>query len=229
MEKIFSKHIVEIRYKPNPRFFDKRGELVESLVSNLFNQWNVSNNRINFLSKENEKISAFFGFRNFGLFTNYPNTTNFFKEKSKDFIHSAWTHFSTDKITRIGIRSIYLVGSKNPKKFFDEYRKKFLGLSDEDLKKFDGDLININFSLNFASGEDFFNIITGPMKKSQSKKFLIDDEKIPTSGIYVDTDYFRKEFSPHITQKNVLDFVDKGINNAAKIKDLIAGWTAQNK
>lgn len=229
MKKIFSKHIVEIRYKPNSRFLDKRGEIAESLANTLFDQWNISNNRIDFLSKENENILAFFSFRNLGLFTNYPNTTDFFKEKAKDFIRSAWMHFSADKITRIGIRSTSLIESKSFKNSFDEYRKKFLGLSDEDLKKFDGDLIDVGFPLNFAVGEDFFNITTGPMEKSQSKGFLIDDKELPASGIYVDTDYFRKEFSPHITQKNVLDFVDKGIDKAEKIKDLVAGWTAKNK
>ena len=33
--KIFSKHIVEIRYKPNSRFLDKRGETAELLASSL--------------------------------------------------------------------------------------------------------------------------------------------------------------------------------------------------
>jgi len=227
--KTFSKHIIEIRYKPNSRFLDRRGEIAELLAGTFFDQWDISNNRIDFSSKGNENILAFFSFRNFGLFTNYPNTTDFFKEKAKDFIRSAWIHFSADKITRIGIRSTYLIGSKSFENSFDEYRKKFLGLSDEDLKKFDGDLIDIGFPLNFATGEDFFNITTGPMKKSQSKEFLIDSEELPASGIYMDIDYFKKEFSPHITQKNVLDFADKGIDKAEKIRDLIAGWTAKNK
>lgn len=229
MKNNFSKHIIEIRYKPNSRFLDKRGEIAELLASTLFDQWNISNNRIDFSNKENGNLLAFFSFRNLGLFTNYPNTTDFFNKKAKDFIRSAWTHFSTDKITRIGIRSTYIVESESFKISFDEYRKKFLGLSDEDLKRFDGDLIDVGFPLSFAIGEDFFNINTGPMEKSQAKEFLIDTEELPASGIYVETDYFRKEFSPHITQKNVLDFVDKGIDKAEKIKDLITGWTVKNK
>lgn len=229
MRKIFSKYTVEIRYKPNSRFLDKRGEVAELLAGPFFDQWNISNNRIDFSNKANENVVAFISFRNLGLFTNYPNTADFFKEKANDFIKSAWTNFPTSKMTRIGVRSIYLIETESFKNSFDEYRKKFLGLSDEDLKKFEGDLIDLGFPLNFAVGEDFFNVTTGPMEKSQSKEFLIDNEELPASGIYVDTDYFRKEFSPHIIQKNVLDFVDKGIDKAEKIKDLIAGWTAKSK
>ena len=67
------------------------------------------------------------------------------------------------------------------------------------------------------------------MEKSQSKEFLLDDDELPAAGIFVDVDYFKKEFSPHITQKNVLDFVDKGIEKAGNMKDLIAGWTAKSE
>jgi len=35
MKKIFSKHIIEIRYKPNSRFLDKRGEIAESLTGSF--------------------------------------------------------------------------------------------------------------------------------------------------------------------------------------------------
>jgi len=229
MKKIFSKHIVEIRYKPNSRFLDKRGETAELLAGSFFDQWNISNNRIDFSSKTNENIVAFISFRNLGLFTNYPNTADFFKEKAKDFIKSSWDNFLTSKITRIGVRSTYLIETESFKNSFDDYRKKFLGLSDEDLKKFDGDLIDLGFPLNFTIGEDFFNVTTGPMEKSQSKEFLLDDDELPDAGIFVDVDYFKKEFSPHITQKNVLDFVDKGIDKAGNIKDLIAGWTAKSE
>ncbi len=226
---IFSKHIIEIRFKPNSRFLDKRGEIAELLAGSFFDQWNISNNRIDFSNKTNENVAAFISFRNLGVFTNYPNKADFFKEKARDFIKSAWTNFPTNKITRIGVRSTYLIGTPSFKNSFDEYRKKFLGLSDEDLKKFNGDLIDLGFPLNFAVGEDFFNVTTGPMEKNQSKEFLLDDDELPEAGIFVDVDYFKKEFSPHITQKNVLDFIDTGVDKAGDVKDLIAGWTAKDK
>ena len=228
MDKIISKHLIEIRYKPNSRFLDKRGEIADSLSSATFDQWNISNNRIDFSSKEREDFGAFFSFRNFGLFANYPNTQEFFTKKAKDFVRNAWTHFPTDKITRIGVRSTYLIETKDFKSAFDKYRSKFLALSDSDIKGFGGDLIDIGFPLNFATGEDFFNVNTGPMEKAQSKELVVDDEKkLPKTGIYVDVDYFRKEFSPHTIQRNVLDFIDKAIQKSDAVSKLIAEWTAK--
>lgn len=228
MDKILSKHLIEIRYKPNSRFLDKRGEIADSLSGATFDQWNISNNRIDFSSKEHEDFGAFFSFRNFGLFANYPNTQEFFAEKAKDFIKAAWAHFPTGKITRIGIRSTYLIEAKDFKSAFDKYRSKFLALSDSDIEGFGGDLIDLGFPLNFATGEDFFNVNTGPMEKAQSKEMVVGDEdKLPKTGIYVEVDYFRKEFSPHTTQKNVLDFVDKGIQKSATVSELISEWTAK--
>ncbi|OJI06584.1 hypothetical protein BK004_02790 [bacterium CG10_46_32] len=223
-----SKHLVEIRYKPNSRFLDKRGEVADLLSNSIFDQWNISTNKINFSSKKDDNIEAFFSFRNLGLFTNYPNTQDFFLEKAKDFIKSAWNYFPTGNIIRVGVRSTYLFETRDFKNTFDKYRSKFLALSDEDIKEFDGDLIDLGFPLNFSIGEDFFNVNTGPMEKDQSKEMVLnDEEELPTTGVYIDVDYFRKEFSPHTTQKNILEFVDKGIQKADKISKLIAGWTTK--
>ncbi len=227
MSKIISKHLVEIKYKPSSRFLDKRGEIADLLSSTTFDQWNISTNRIDFSSKEQENIGAFISFRNLGVFTNYPNTQDFFVEKAKDFIRSAWTYFPTGSITRVGVRSTYLIEAKDFKSAFDNYRSKFLAITEDELKQFNGDLIDIGFPLNFVVGEDFFNVTTGPMEKSQSKEMVIDDEKLPKTGIYVDVDYFRKEFSPHTTQKNILDFIDKGIKKADDVSKLIVKWTAK--
>lgn len=228
MVEIISKHLVEIRYKPSSRFLDKRGEIADLLSAGIFDQWNISTNRIEFSSKRQENIGAFFSFTNLGLFTNHPTTQQLFLQKAKDFVRSAWTHFPTDKITRIGIRSTHLIETKDFKSAFDNYRSKFLALSNDDLKGFDGDLIDLGFPLNFVTGEDFFNVNTGPMEKAQSKDmFGYDEEKLPKTGVYVDVDYFRKEFSPHTTQRNLLDFIDRGIQKAELIRKLIADWTVK--
>ncbi len=109
MSKKISKHLIEIRYKPNSRFLDRLGEVAELLSGAIFDRWQISSNRIDFSSKEQENIGAFISFRNLGLFANYPNTQEFFVEKAKEFIRSAWTHFPSGKITRVGIRSTYLI------------------------------------------------------------------------------------------------------------------------
>lgn len=56
-------------------------------------------------------------------------------EKAKDFIRSAWTNFPTGNITRVGVRSAYLIEAKDFKAAFDNYRSKFLAITDDELKK----------------------------------------------------------------------------------------------
>jgi hypothetical protein len=85
----------------------------------------------------------------------------------------------------------------------------------------------MGFPLNFSVDEDFFNINTGPMEKAQSKEQFMDDDELPSAGVYVDVDYFRKEFSPHVSQRNIFDLLDKSISKAENIKKLIADWTTE--
>ena len=102
-------------------------------------------------------------------------------------------------------------------------------LSAEELKKFDGDLVDVGFPLNFVSGEDFFNVVTGPMEKGQSQQFFGDDEDLPQSAIYIDVDYFRRDFSSDLRQRNVLEFIDTGVNKSKNIADTIVSLVNKNK
>ena len=222
MTKIISKHILEIRYKPNSRFLDRRGEIADILSGQKFDQWNIGNNKIDFASKKHPDIGAFLSYRNLGFFSEYPVSIDNFNNEAKNFLKSAWTYFPTNQITRIGIRSAFLVEVKNFKEAFDKYRSAFLGLREEDIKKFGGDLIDLAFPLNFAIGEEFFNITTGPMDEKQSKEFAMDANELPDASIYIDVDYFRKEFSPYVTQKNILDLIDKGVEKAKEVKKEIS-------
>ena len=222
MSKVISKHILEIRYKPNSRFLDKRGEIAEILSGQNFDQWNIGNNRIDFASKKKPSVGAFLSYKNLGYFSDYPTTPDDFLRESKNFIKNSWTYFPTTQIARVGVRSTFLIETKNFKESFDKYKSKFLGLQDEDIRKLGGDLIDLGFPLNFAIGEEFFNVMTGPMEKKQLKEFALDANELPESSIFVEVDYFRKEFSPHITQKNVLELIEKGLEKARKIKDEIS-------
>ncbi len=102
-------------------------------------------------------------------------------------------------------------------------------MSAEELKKFDGDLVDIGFPLNFVNGEDFFNVVTGPMEKGQSQQFFGNDEDLPQAAIYIDVDYFRRDISSDLKQRNILKFIDTGVNKAKGIADTIASLVNENK
>lgn len=219
MSKTIVNHIFEIRIKPDARFLDKRGSVADQMTNAKFNHWNISGNRIDFTSSDHPELTAFFSFRNLGVASRVPSTTDEFRETAEEFIKSAWQHFATSTIIRIGVRSIFLTQASDFKKSFDAYRGKFLKLSDDDLSKFGGDLVDLGFPLNFIEGDNFFNINTGPMEDKQSKDIFGD--KAFKAGVFLDVDYFRKEISPHIIQKHVVSFVEDGIKKANTVMQQI--------
>ena len=174
MAKSITKHIFEIRIKPDARFLDKRGSIAAQMTSAKFNHWNISRNRIDFGSSVHPELTAFFSFRNLGIASSTPITTDEFQKTAEEFIKSAWQHFTTNTIIRLGVRTICLTQATDFKKSFDAYRKFFLKLEDKDLSKFGGDLVDLGFLLNFVDGDKFFNITTGPMEDKQSKDIFGD-------------------------------------------------------
>lgn len=221
--KAISKHIIEIRFRPDARFLDRRGAIASSLSfsSRLFKHWNISPNRIDFTSENNPHVRAFFSYRNLGLVSVSPNETAFFVESAESFVKSAWSDLPNTEFSRIGVRSMLLVETDNFEEAVDAYLKHFLKLTDEDLKEFGGNLIDVGIPINFADDKGtHFNVVTGPMEREQAKQRLGELE-LPPVGFFVDVDYFRKNFSPDIKQKNVLDLLKDGVEKAKLVTTLI--------
>lgn len=129
MEKIITKHVLEIRYEANPNFLDKRGIIAASLSPKIFTHWRISENKIELFNPDSQ-INAFFSYRNIGLSNIYPETTEEFILKSKEFIKASWNHFPTDKIQRIGVRSGFLCPKEvSFKKLFNSFNKNFVSQS----------------------------------------------------------------------------------------------------
>lgn len=224
MNKEISNHVLEIRFQPNSRFLDEKGLIASQIVINTkFDQWNISTNKVEFTRSDQTGFSAFFSFSNLGVASNTPATADDFLITAKEFVKSAWQYFKTDTIIRLGMRSTFLIETADFTNTFNAYKNKFLKLNDVELKKFDGELIDVGFPLNFINGDIFFNVMTGPMQKKQSKNFF--EEKAFESGIYVDIDYFKKEVSPHIIQKHVISFIEDGMAKAKSLARQIFEWT----
>ena len=227
-EKI-SEHVVEIRFKPNARVLDKRGEIASTLLSTLLNQWSISSNQILLSSKENLDVKAVFSFKNVSFVSNYPNDSKFFLKNAEAFIKSAWSLFPNNEIVRVGVRTKYLIPTKDFKSTFDSYRKNFLALKDEQIKEIGGTLIDLGFPLNFTDGDNFFNIMTGPMEKAQFGQFLKEQEDIFENGVFLDFDYFKQEFSPYTKQKDIIDFLKLGVEKADKACSVISELTIEKE
>src|SRR3989344_3850895 len=99
------KHLFEIRYTPFPTILDKRGQITESLLDDLFDTWIIGQNRIDLMSKKNNSVACFISFTNYGLGSEAPNASEFFVEKSRELIKKAWTITTPQRYVRIGVRT----------------------------------------------------------------------------------------------------------------------------
>jgi len=221
MPKKISNHVVEVRYKPNPTFLDKRGEIANSLIRKEFNHWNITANRIKFTNEKNKDVFAFIGFKNLGFSSNYPNKISYFLKNAQEFIKSAWDHFPSDKITRVGVRSEYFINAESFHNAFDSYKNGFVNLEKVGFEKLTENLVDIGIALDFAYENNLLHIVTGPMKKEEFKSIFNESKPTFKAAYFIDVDFFREEFSQHITQKNLLAFIETGLSKTIKIQKKI--------
>lgn len=249
-DKMVSKHIIEMRFRPDAGFLDKRGKVAESITASdaPLKRWNVSANRIDFASYNNQSIRAFFSYRNLGVVSTPPNDTEYFVKTAQAFVTEAWKHLPNREFSRMGILSRFLVETEDFEKARNAYRNRFLKLPDEDLEAFGGKLDDVGFSLNFVDRKKHFNITTGPMEKAQARNLLSDSElpfirifaesplsdvgdveaiALPDAGIYVEVDFFRKNFPQQMKATNVLELLGEGLRRSKELTTLISNWITE--
>jgi len=227
---VISRHVVEIRFKPDGRLLDRRGQIGEVLVDgdNIFETWAIAN-RIDLTSKDNSHIRAFFSHRNLGLTSFHPNDIEFFKEQTGKFIRSAWNELNNRPIHRVGIRSTFLIEIEDFDEAVKGYIRKFLNLDDDDLKQIGGQLVDVGFPLHFSDGDNRFNVSTGPMKARQAQQYIseISADNFPDVSLYLDFDYFSTAFGPSTKLQFLLEFVNTGTTKAHKMLDTICDWVME--
>ena len=67
-----SRHIVEIRFKPDGSMLDRQGQIANSLVdgNNLFDRWSIEG-RVNLRADDNPNIRGFISHKNVYEFVSY--------------------------------------------------------------------------------------------------------------------------------------------------------------
>ena len=227
-EKIINKHILEVRHKTYMKFLDIKGDIANFFIRlNRFNfiHWRLSVNRVDFMDASG-KIKTFASLTNFGIVIEDAPSLNYFKDQSILFLKDLlkFPGFSDRDITRLGIRSFFLVDRKQ--KFNDikrKYQDNFLDLKPKSSEIFDADLIDIAAPFNFKekNNKSGFNTMSGPMKKNQMKRFFADsklypDNIFPESALYFDIDYYTKDIGKK-DKENLLKIVKNNIIRSTDI------------
>jgi len=228
----FNEHVVEIRYKANPRVLDHRGTWAEMISENMqLPHWRIVENRIDIFSEEKD-LHAFVGFKNAGIAANNTPTKNYFSDKAVKllkFVFELKEFGDPIFVERVGVRSRFCTPFD---KTFDElkenYATRYLQLTSEAIEAIgkSAKLIDTGGPLNFADKYGSFNTMSGPMVKKQFNDYFNHPEEFPDVGLYFDIDYFvrpGKKISGKEVIKHIKNFTSVSWDRYERVRDLIIG------
>ncbi|MGD0575618.1 MAG: hypothetical protein ABSB61_09705 [Anaerolineales bacterium] len=216
---VSNEHILEIRYKPNPRILDFRGTWAKAISEFMeLPEWRIVENRLDVFSTD-QSVHGFVGFGNCGLILLDTPTRNYFPDhatKLLKFLFELEGFGDPLFVQRLGVRSKFC----NPYKgSFDDLRdrfsSKYMSLTEEARQAIGQDvkLLDIGAPLNFADKLGNFNTLSGPMVRDQFPRFFSRDQEFPDVGLYYDIDYWSKP-EREIPSKEILRLV-RGFSEAA--------------
>ena len=195
---IKNEHILEIRYKPNPKVLDFRGSWAKEISSHMeLPHWRILQNRIDIFNN-NRSIHAFVGFKNGGITLLDTPTKNFFPDKAIKLLRFL---FQLDGfgdpiyVERLGLRSKFCAPYNGS---FDEllniYSSNYLTLTNPALDAIgrNARIVDMGGPINFIDDLGNFNTMSGPMPNEQLQQFFTSNEGFPEVGLYFDIDYWVK-------------------------------------
>jgi len=198
VDPITSEHLLEVRFKPNPRVLDLRGAWVQEIADQMdMREWGIVENRLDVFDSD-EKRRAFVSFQNFGFLARDCPTTNYFPDHANKFLRivTRLEEFGANLwVARIGMRARFCTPYDGT---FDQLRARFLqryvGLSESALDAIgrEAKVLDIGAHLNFVDQYGNFNTMCGPMVRAQIDSLFPKVGGFPDVGLYYDIDYWLK-------------------------------------
>lgn len=210
-----NEHILEVRYKPNPKILDYRGTWAETLSELMgLSKWRISGNRIDVHDPDRER-QAFVSYKNAGFIVRSMPTRDYFQNQSLKHLHFLMQQKAFGDpifVRRIGVR---LRSAKEFKGTFEEllrkYTANYLTLSEQGAAAFDGDLIDIGGPINFETSIGKIHSMSGPMGAEQVREYLSFAEYPPSVSFYLDLDYWdrpEREMTYRDLQRRVREYME---------------------
>lgn len=194
--------IYEIRYSPNPKFLDFRGDIAQELVQRFdMPHWRIGENLAEAYNGENNPDDGsekyFLSFRNAGLVMRGVDDRSIFYERTKDHINFLFSLRKIFKdndyyITRIGMMSKYVTAySGDFSALLDKYQTYFITPKQSFIDCFDANLTDISGVINLETRDGVkIHSRSGPMEKAQIKTFFPNQEVEFDLGLYFEIDAF---------------------------------------
>ena len=228
--------VFEMRFRPNARILDRRGDWASRLADHMSLQhWHIRDNRIDVFSQARD-IHCFVGFRNAGMVVLNAPTRNFFSDKVGRFLKWLFGEKEFEgnvSVGRLGVRG----------KFCTPYEGTFQSLSQRLAERYspltteaqkalgDVELIDIGLNLNFKDRLGSFNTGCGPMDTEQLKEFFPREEDLPEVGLFYDIDYFSnptKALAPKDIITKTRGFADAIWERHESVSTLVLGESSDS-
>ena len=191
---LISRHVFEMRFKPNSKILDFRGEWTNFLSSEMnLPEWRIDINRIDLYDA---KDLAFLSYKNCGFACQLPPTKHYFEDRAVKFLRSVFRieGATPSPVTRLGVRSTFLESySGDFHSLFEKYKQKVIAPTPQMTEILGGQLIDLGAPLNCKDGDAYFNTMSGPVGTAQIKQFFPDIESTPDVGIFFEIDYFQEK------------------------------------
>jgi hypothetical protein len=196
--KPIASHTLEVRHVASGEFLDLRGFIADYVqATGSLKHWKIESNVVSFNSEpENKgKEGAFVGYRNAGYFVHDPTTENYFSDKASSFWKTllANKRYRIPHIVRFGSRKKVFLPSDQE---FEElgsgvYERLFSEVFRDTMSALSPDPA---FVLEMVDDEFQVRIQGGAVKKDQMTGYMgFEDERLESSGFYLDLDYSKTE------------------------------------
>ncbi len=232
VDDVVSQHVLEIRYKPDSKILDHRGDLADSISRNLdLSEWRITQNRVDIHNKD-VSTRVFVSFRNAGVVIQNPSDSIVFPNLASKFVN----HISSQKpfkkklpLRRIGVRSRF--GFSSEIGFADllsRYLRQFVDVRPEIIDSIGADLIDVGVPLNFEASNGNINTHSGPMKREQLSTFFQFHPKnrLPEVSLYIEFDYWIRpeKLTTFLEIASIIrDYSASNWQYAENIRDIVMG------
>jgi hypothetical protein len=209
------KAIWEVRYPAAGLLFDKRGEIATKWqFQEDLTEWRISNNQvvIHNLSKTRMLLTSL---GRMSVTEELPKNYKTFSNLALTFTNDVLDTISVSKISRIGLRLLFVSPSKSFKGLVRRIGKKIYKLEEQDWNILGGYPEDIAFPLVLKIGENKANFKFGPMEKEQYQRdevFSTEEalQKMPPVSLFIDFDLYKLDPLGKSRDIMLKEFLDNG-------------------
>lgn len=230
VDPVTNEHILDVRYKPNPKIIDHRGRWAEEIAEHMgFPHWRIIENRID-VFLDNEVEHAFVGFRNAGFVVIDTPTQTFFADKATKlfrFLFDLPDFGKSLHIERLGVRSKFCTSFNGSfEQLVQHFSSRYVNLTPQarEAAGASAKLIDAGAVLHFVDKLGTFHTNSGPLARQQLTDLFKKNTGFPEVGLYYDIDYFVRP-NRAVVEKDVLAniraFADEAWERHERIRRLI--------